>query len=137
MNEGNPTLTVADKEAIAEFCQYELVTLTQLDAYRVKATFPDSAGDEESMIGSSVVSVLLEVARRQKVSEFLRGTRAMGQQLMEALRKLPGALSITKIREQAYTWQMFTQTGTTYTLVDALAHGLQAMMEQLPGKPDT
>ncbi len=137
MNEANPTLTAADKEAIAEFCQYERVTLTQFDAYRVKATFPDSAGNEESVTGSSVVSVLLAVARRQKVSAYLRGIRAMEQQLMEGLHTLPGVLSITKRGEQAYTWQVFTRTGTTYTLVDALARGLQALMELLPGTPDT
>jgi hypothetical protein len=136
MHEANPTLTAADKEAMAEFCQYERVTLTQFDAYRVKATFPDSAGNEESVIGSSVVSVLLEVARRQKVSAYLRGTRAIEQQLMEALHKVPGTLTITK-GEQGYTWQVFTRTGTAYTLMDALVRGLQAMIAQLRGTPDT
>ena len=136
MHDLDPTLSPTVAEAIEEFCRYELVTLTQFDAHKVKATFPDSAGNVESVIGSSVVSVLLEVARRQKVAEYLRGRRALEQQLMEALHSVPGALSITKRGEQAYTWQVFTQTGTTYTLVDALAHGLQALMEPLPGKPD-
>lgn len=135
MNEVNPTLTAADLQAIEEFCRYELVTLTRLDAGQVKATFHNSTGDEESVIGGSVVSVLFDIARRQKVSEYLRGRRAMEQQLMDALQKVPGALSITKIREQGYTWQVFTRTGTTYTLVDALAHGLQALMEQGRDKP--
>ncbi len=133
MNEANPTLTAADKEAIAEFCQYELVTLTQFDAYRVKATFPDSVGNVESVIRSSVVSVLLEVARRQKVSAYLRGTRAMEQQLMEALHKLPGALTITK-GEQGYTWQVLAQNGTAYTLPEAVSRSLEAMIEQLSTK---
>ena len=136
MNEGNSTQSTADAQAIAEFCQYEHVTVTQIDSQRVQATFQDSFG-EGSVTGTSVVSVLLAVARRQKVYEYLRGTRAMEQQLMDALHNLPVSLTITKIREQAYTWQVFTRTGTTYTLVDALARSLQAMTEQLRGKPDT
>ena len=135
MNESNPTLTPADLQAIEEFCRYERVSITQIDAHRLKATFPDSFSHEEaSVIGTSVISMLLEVARRQKTQEFLRGTRIMEQQLMEALHKVPGALTITK-GEQGYTWQVFTRTGTTYTLVDALVRGLQALMEQGRDKP--
>jgi len=133
MSELDPTLTTADIQAIEEFCQYELVTLTQLDAYRVKATFPDSAGDEESVIGSSVVSVLLEAARRQKVSAYLRGARAMEQQLMEALHKVPGALTIAK-GEQGYTWHVFAHIGTAYTLPEAVSRSLEAMIAQLSTK---
>jgi hypothetical protein len=135
MHDLDPTLTPADIQVIEEFCRYELVTLTQLDAHRVKATFPDSAGDEESVIGGSVVSVLLDVARRQKVSEYLRGTHAMEQQLMVALHNVSVPFTITKIREQAYTWQVVTRTGTAFTLVDAVARGLQALMEQGRDKP--
>ena len=137
MHEANPTLTAADKEAIAEFCQYERVTLTQFDAYRVKATFPDSTGNEESVTGSSVVSVLLEVARRQKTQAYLRGTRAAEQMLLEGLHKLPVPFTIIKIGEHAYTWQVFTRTGTAFTLMDALARGLQVLIEQLQGTPET
>jgi hypothetical protein len=129
MNERNPTLTTADSQAIEEFCRYKLVTITQLDTQRVKATFPDSSDNEESVIGSSVVSMLLEVARRQKVSAYLRGARAMEQQIMEGLHNLPGALTIIK-GEQGYTWQVFTRTGTAFTLVDALVRGLEAIIEQ-------
>jgi len=53
---------------------------------------------------------------------------------MDALQALPVSLTITK-GEQGYTWQVSTRTGTTYTLVDALAHGLQAILAQGGDKP--
>ena len=44
MNELDPAQTASDTQAIAEFCQYEHVTITQVDAQKVKATFQDIFG---------------------------------------------------------------------------------------------
>lgn len=134
MNELDPPQTALDTHAIAEFCQYEHVTITQVDAQRVKASFQDIFG-EGSVTGTCVVSVLLAVARRQKVYEYLRGSRAGEQQIMEALHALPVLLTINQRGEQAYTRQVLTRNGTAYTLPEAISRGLEAMIEQLSTRP--
>ena len=64
--------SVSEAQIIEDFGKYEGIHIERIDKKTVKATFQEAFG-EGSVIGDSVLNVLLNAVRRQKTQEYWRG----------------------------------------------------------------
>ncbi len=119
--------TIPEEELIAAFGN-EGITITRRVDQNFQATFQDSFG-EGTVIGESLLFILLLAVKRQKTSEYWRGYYDLETEIRQLLRELPIAIRITTREQGYYHWQCFEKNGSAPTFVAAVTQAIYALVE--------
>jgi hypothetical protein len=118
--------SVSEAQIIEDFKKYEEITITRLDAKRVKATFQEVFG-EGSAIGDSVLNVLIAAVRRQKNQRYWDGYKAAEEKAKEEMLERMDLLQ-NLIEAQAVSIAMLRET--TDTAIKRLAGHVSHLAQQ-------